>query len=254
MRRSRRRIESTMDTFYRVAWGRRIDTGLSFAAFAGGTTLAFLPGHPVTRIVLALVGGALVIIAPTGHGWSKAVITSLPFGRLFAKATVEAGVAAPSIVRQWAVPSGNRLALALPAGAIAEDYEKASEALAVCFGSQDVRVLRDPANAARAELTIVTCDPLAGAGTPWPWAGTAESQASVGRPATSRTRRGWRPGMARSGRPPRACGRGTRAVKSAPCPWSRGHSRPRPRRRPLVPGRQAGWNWPLAGCRQRAFI
>jgi S-DNA-T family DNA segregation ATPase FtsK/SpoIIIE len=41
-------------------------------------------------------------------------------------------------------------------------------------------VLRDPANAGRAELTIVTCDPLAGAGTPWPWVGA--HQTNLGMP------------------------------------------------------------------------
>jgi hypothetical protein len=168
MRRTYRRIEHPVENAFRVSWGRRIETGLGVGFGVVTTALAHLPLPGVSETLLALGAGALIMATPT-RNWLVEAIRRERTGRLFAQAVVDVGVAPAEILALKTVPSGNRLTLSLPPGSIAEDYEKASEALAVCFRSRDVRVLRNPANAGRADLTIVTCDPLAGAGTPWPW-------------------------------------------------------------------------------------
>jgi hypothetical protein len=171
--RTRRRQERALETVLRVAWGRRLETGLALAVTVVQRVVSHLPAHSGQGL-LAVAAGALISATPT-RTWLVEAVRRERTGRYFARATVYAGVAPAEIKAMRAVPSGNRLTLSIPAGWTADDYDKASEALAVCFGSRAVRVLRDPANAGRAELTIVTCDPLAGAGTPWPGVGMHET-------------------------------------------------------------------------------
>ena len=56
--------------------------------------------------------------------------------------------------------------LRLPPGLTAEMIEEASELLAATMGARDVRVVRDPANASLAHVSILLRDPLVGARPP----------------------------------------------------------------------------------------
>jgi hypothetical protein len=177
VRARRGREENFLETTLRVAWGRRIE--MTVVAVAGAARwaifLAFLHTGQVAvvyggQIVLAVAAGTFICTTRTRR-WLVDALCRERVERQFDLATVNAGVATAAVTSIRAVPSGSRLTLSIPPGSIAEDYDKASEALAVCFRSRGVRVLRDPANAGRAELTIVTCDPLGGAGTPWPGVG-----------------------------------------------------------------------------------
>jgi hypothetical protein len=174
MRTLRRQQENPVEAFLRVAWGRRIETAVVFAVTAVHRLLAYGSVPDVGLDLLALAAGTCVTVGCTRQ-WLVEALRRERTERRFAQATVDAGVTPADVTGMRAVPSGNRLTVSIPPGSTAEDYEKASEALAVCFRSRDVRVLRDPANAGRAELTIVTCDPLAGAGTPWPGVGVHET-------------------------------------------------------------------------------
>jgi hypothetical protein len=70
------------------------------------------------------------------------------------------------------VPAGQVLDVRVPPGLTATDLENRAEGLAVCLEVRDVRVRRDPDNAARSTVTVVRRDPLAVLGaTPWPLAG-----------------------------------------------------------------------------------
>jgi hypothetical protein len=158
-----------MDIVLRVTWGRRFEMAVAGAVgITKNVADHVVPAFGVGKFVVGLLVGALVLYAPA-RDWLVEALRRETTGRLFDKATVDAGVAPAEITAIRPVPAGRRLTLRIQPGSIAEDYDKAAEALAVCFGSRGVRIARDPANAARAELTIVTRDPLAGAGTPWPW-------------------------------------------------------------------------------------
>jgi len=178
VRTRRRSIESPLETVLRVPWGRRIEITAAFVVVVAHRVLSHLPVHS-GQVVVAVATGAFILATPT-RLWLVDVLRRETTERRFAQATVDAGVADAHITAMRTVPSGNRLTLSIPPGWTAEDYDQAAERLAVCFRSRDVRVLRDPANAGRAELTIVTCDPLAGAGTPWP--GVGVPQTSLWRP------------------------------------------------------------------------
>jgi hypothetical protein len=70
------------------------------------------------------------------------------------------------------VPAGQVLDVRVPPGLTATDLEDRAEGLAVCLEVRDVRVRRDPDNAARSTVTVVRRDPLAVLGAmPWPLAG-----------------------------------------------------------------------------------
>ena len=74
----------------------------------------------------------------------------------------------PRIESTEAIPAGQRLRLRLPPGLTAEIIEEASEALAATIGARDVRVVRDPANASVAHVSILLRDPLSSPAPAWP--------------------------------------------------------------------------------------
>ena len=74
----------------------------------------------------------------------------------------------PRIEGTELIPAGQRMRLRLPPGLTAEIIEEASELLAATMGARDVRVVRDPANAALAYVSILQRDPLSSPAPPWP--------------------------------------------------------------------------------------
>jgi FtsK/SpoIIIE family len=77
----------------------------------------------------------------------------------------------PTVGRVRDVPAGQLLDVRVPPGLTAVDLEDRAEALAVCLEVRDVRVKRDPDNAARSVVTVVRRDPLAAMeALPWPLA------------------------------------------------------------------------------------
>ena len=77
----------------------------------------------------------------------------------------------PTVGRVRDVPAGQLLDVRVPPGLTALDLEDRVEGLAVCLEVRDVRIKRDPDNAARSVVTVVRRDPLAALGAlPWPLA------------------------------------------------------------------------------------
>lgn len=96
--------------------------------------------------------------------WRRAVCTAKPahFGDRW-----------PIVIRQTAVPVGDRLLVALPKGSEVSDLEHAAARIAGILRARAVRVGPDASSAGRAWVTIVRRDPLAGKVLPWPNAGAA---------------------------------------------------------------------------------
>jgi hypothetical protein len=76
----------------------------------------------------------------------------------------------PQVEATELIPAGQRLDLRLPPGLTAEQIDEAAETLAAAIGAREVRVLREPANAAVAHLSILWRDPLSVPAPPWPGA------------------------------------------------------------------------------------
>jgi hypothetical protein len=76
----------------------------------------------------------------------------------------------PRVEASEVIPAGQRLDLRLPPGLTAEQIDEAAETLAAAIGAREVRVVREPANAAVAHLSILWRDPLSVPAPPWPGA------------------------------------------------------------------------------------
>jgi hypothetical protein len=78
--------------------------------------------------------------------------------------------ALPQVRSSETIPAGQRLYLRLAPGMTAEHIDDAAEAIAAVVGAREVRVLREPGNAAVAHLSILWRDPLSMPAPPWPGA------------------------------------------------------------------------------------
>jgi hypothetical protein len=76
--------------------------------------------------------------------------------------------ALPRVEHTDVIPAGQRLDLRLAPGMTAEQIDEAAEAIAAVVGACEVRVVREPANAAVAHLSILWRDPLSEPAPPWP--------------------------------------------------------------------------------------
>jgi hypothetical protein len=102
--------------------------------------------------------------------------------RPIAKAMAFLGMPEAEISDVQRVAVGTAALLRLQPGGIVDDFAKASELLAVCFRARTVRVQRDPADASRVSVTVVTRDPFKGPGIRWPWTETARTNLWGGLP------------------------------------------------------------------------
>jgi hypothetical protein len=74
----------------------------------------------------------------------------------------------PRVERTDTIPAGQRLDLRLAPGMTAEQIDEAAEAIAAVVGAREVRVVREPGNAAVTHLSILWHDPLSTPVPPWP--------------------------------------------------------------------------------------
>ncbi|MGH2689522.1 MAG: FtsK/SpoIIIE domain-containing protein [Actinomycetota bacterium] len=112
------------------------------------------------------LGLLALLVWPRGRRWLVAVVRHVVIRRRFARAARHAGVvgaedALPRVRRIVDVPAGERMQVRVPHGVDAGALESASEAIAASMRVREVRVVRDPANAAHAWVTVVRRDPLA---------------------------------------------------------------------------------------------
>jgi DNA segregation ATPase FtsK/SpoIIIE-like protein len=74
----------------------------------------------------------------------------------------------PKVEAFVATPAGQRVRLRMPAGFSSEEIEAVGPTLAATIGAREIRVLRDPANAALAQFSIIWRDALSMPAPPWP--------------------------------------------------------------------------------------
>ena len=161
----------------RVAWGRRLETGLTFVATAARVSLVGLLGAPVANSVLALCAIALIAYPPTQNwmvGLCRRERLERHYGKVFAAVGIEQG-ATPAVLAEWSTPSGAVLDLALLPRCTVKDLAARTEPLAVALGAASVRIRENRTAAGRAQLIVANLDPLSGAPIPWPWIGVERS-------------------------------------------------------------------------------
>ncbi|HZD69450.1 MAG TPA: FtsK/SpoIIIE domain-containing protein [Actinomycetes bacterium] len=162
-----------LETTARTLWAYRLELAMVATLAAAWWWLTARYPKPATASIL---GGALaaLLVTPT----SRRLLVRLLYGqhlrRRFQVACRLVGLATfddrtPAIRRWRPVPAGDQLQVRIPDGSEATMLEEAAERLAVVLQAREVRVARDQANAARAELVVVRRDPLANPlADPWP--------------------------------------------------------------------------------------
>ena len=93
--------------------------------------------------------------------------------RWFAKVLISCGVISrhgqiPRVEAFETTAAGQRVRLRMPAGYSSEEIEAVGPTLAATIGAREIRVLRDPANAALAQFSIIWRDALSVPAPPWP--------------------------------------------------------------------------------------
>jgi len=167
---SRTRIDP-MARFVRLAWGRRLETGLTLAAIAARVTSFALLGKGVATLLLA-VGAVATVVHPTSRRWLVDHTRAERLARTHAKVFDAVGIdpsVAPVVVGRRATPSGAVLDLHLSPRCTVADLEARIGPLAVAFGAATVRIRPDRGAAGRAQLVLAYVDPLAGLPLAWPW-------------------------------------------------------------------------------------
>jgi hypothetical protein len=151
-------------------WG--LEGAIGLGLYATWRLAVALDGQGLGILVLGLAGIAL---------WHSAALRRRVVALLRERATrrwfTRVLVACEVISRRGQIPrvegavrtrAGQRIQLRLPAGFTAEAVEAAGEALAATIGAREVRVVRDPACASVAHVSIVLRDQLALPAPPWP--------------------------------------------------------------------------------------
>jgi hypothetical protein len=160
-------------TVRRVAWGRRLEIGLTLGAWAARHWLSHTFGHVVAFTVVALGAGALVC-AKRSREWLLDHTRGEVIERWIGKALAHSGIrgfdGGIEVAESHTVPDGVVLTVHIPDGTTMDLLTEGSEALAVTLRARVVLVSGDPAMAGRADITVLYGDPLGESEVRWPWA------------------------------------------------------------------------------------
>ncbi|MGH2796654.1 MAG: FtsK/SpoIIIE domain-containing protein, partial [Thermoleophilaceae bacterium] len=160
-------------------WRLRLELALLGVAAAGQRLFARPLGDAIAMIAVVALVGAAVVAGPTRRLlWRSLRLAHLR--RAWERATTDTGLSAgplrvPRVLRASRVPSGDELRVRVRRGQAVADLDARRDALAACLRVREVRVLREPADAATARVTLVRRDPFEG-GEPlrWPCADAAD--------------------------------------------------------------------------------
>jgi DNA segregation ATPase FtsK/SpoIIIE-like protein len=150
--------------------------GLEAAIVAGLLVLwrasSLLGGQGLGVLVLGLLGITFWRWS-RARSWLATTLRHRATSRWFSRVLVVCEVISrhgmlPRIQSSERIHAGRRLELRLPPGLSAETIEETAEVLAATIGAREVRVLRDPANASIAHVSLVFRDPLSVPLDPWP--------------------------------------------------------------------------------------
>ncbi len=157
----------------RGLWSYRYELVAIAVVLVAWETLTQPAGDIVASIVVVAVMAGLVAYPPTRR-WLGHRFYLGRARRRWTLAMRDAGLESaktgmvPSVVRAEKVAAGERLIVHVRRGGSVSDIESQDEVIAAALRVREVRVNRDPANAARAEVLLVKRDALAST-TPLPW-------------------------------------------------------------------------------------
>jgi hypothetical protein len=148
----------------------RLEIYLALAASSARTVLARNVGWGLADLVF-LTAVPAAFFSPMCERWLRTQLQGATRRRRWE--TALAGVCAPATPTVMAVEvdgTGEWARLRIRGGSTVADLAARAEALAAWMAVPEVRVRRQPDNAAIATVRALQVDPLAGPGRPWPWA------------------------------------------------------------------------------------
>jgi hypothetical protein len=162
-------------------WRLRLELTLVGAVVAGQRLLARPLGDALATIAVVVLAGTALAAGPSRRLlWRSLRLAHLR--RAWERAATDAGLSAgprgPRVLRASRVPAGDELCVRVRRGQAVADLDARRNALAACLRVRDVRVLREPADAATARVTLVRRDPFEG-GEPLRWPGADAAELSL---------------------------------------------------------------------------
>src|SRR3954452_17435464 len=177
--RARADVEQLVVGVLWTLWSVRLElallVGLVLLQRLGASVLGDVGGNAV------VVGAAAVVLAvgPARQALMR-LLRAMSVRRAWARATIDSGVAAgpfrcPAVRSVGRVPAGDVLRVRVRRGQSVADLDSRGEHLAACLRARELRVLRDPRDAAQASVLVVRRDPFEDAQPArWPMADLAE--------------------------------------------------------------------------------
>jgi hypothetical protein len=160
-------------------WRLRLELALVGATAAAERLLARPLGEPLAVASVVTLVGAGLAAGPSRRLLSRSLRLA-HLRRAWERAATDAGLSAgplrvPRVLRACRVPAGDELRVRVRRGQAVADLDARRDALAACLRVREVRVLREPADAATARVTLVRRDPFEGGeALRWPGADAAE--------------------------------------------------------------------------------
>src|SRR4051812_49027007 len=149
-------------------WRCRLELGMAGPVGIGFLLLAGLGGELAAGVlVVGLV--AAVLAVPGLRGWLLHALRAAQVRRAWWRAWTDCQLPRVRAGRVTAISVGELVRARASRGSSLEHVERRAEELAVCLRVREVRIARDPDDAATGTVTLVRRDPLAGVeSVPWP--------------------------------------------------------------------------------------
>jgi FtsK/SpoIIIE family len=151
-----------------MLWRCRLELTLAGLAVLALVLAAGLGGE---LAAVGLVAGVVVAVVavPWSRGWLLHGLRAARIRRAWWRAWTDCELPRVRAGRVSAIPAGQLVRVRASRGSSLAHVEQRAEELAVCLRAREVRVARDPDDAASGTVTLVRRDPLAGlASVPWP--------------------------------------------------------------------------------------
>src|SRR4051812_7664179 len=151
-----------------MLWRCRLELALGGLVVVGFVLLAGLVGELLAGpLVVGLVAAGLMV--PVVRGWLLHALRAARVRRAWWRAWTDCELPRVRAGRVSTIPAGELVSVRASRGSSLDHVEQRAEELAVCLRVREVRVARDPDDAATGTVTLVRRDPLAGvASVRWP--------------------------------------------------------------------------------------
>lgn len=150
-------------------WRWRLELVLVAGPLVAWDVLA-RPLGPTTAGVAVIAVLAAVLAVPAVRHALRHRLRAARVRRQWRRAWQDVGLPRVAARRVEQVPAGELVRIRCSRGSSIPHVDRHSERLAACLHARDVRVYRDPRNAAWGSALLVRRDPLDGAVFSWPWA------------------------------------------------------------------------------------